>query len=511
VHELGALEQGRQHGSQGTVELVRALRSAGEIDDGLGRVEAQEPAAVLARAAGQLRPERVAGEHGALGRDVAAAEREGQRHASGKARGHAVGEAGHGRLLVHDHGDAEHARGQRGRKGDEAPGGEEQAGLESPQEAPGLGKAGGNPQAQVGHVLPVPVAAELAGGDGVKGQARFGGAARLQAAAAADPVHLHSALHQGRGHREARARMPPRAAARDDDAHPPRIIRRAGALRGAAARRRAHLGRSPASAGAPPRARSATSRQATPRPTRAAAQPLDAADDGSPQRVRRADHRHIRPAPRHRAMGRAGQQRPDDHDHQRRAGSAAQQRGGRHRRRGDRAKPAGEPEPEQAQAGHGASMLEQLEHEHLVARDGAEPRGEDGKRPHARRPGVGERIPDEVSERAEQEREEYRRPCRGGQRGRGEAAGGEPIAHRRRQERHHRRLDEEMEDQVGRETDGEDEPGQAGEAVTLRAPHPEGKEIGEVGRHAADHERGEDGAGAQQPPQWARPRRHGRG
>ena len=237
MDELGALEQRRQHGPEGAIELVRALGPAGEVDDGLGRLEPQEPAAGLPRAAGQLRPQRVAGDHRALGGDIAAGERKGERHAAGEAGGHAVGEPGHGRLLVDDHGDAEHARGQRRREGDEAPGGEEEAGLEPSQEAPGLGEARGDAQAQIGHVLPVPVAAELARRDGVKGQPGLGSAPGLHAATAADPVHLHPAPHQRRRHREARARVPTRAAARDDDAHAPGIIRRG------RAHCRAHVGR----------------------------------------------------------------------------------------------------------------------------------------------------------------------------------------------------------------------------------------------------------------------------
>jgi len=58
------------------------------------------------------------------------------------ARGHAVGEPGHRRLLVHHDGHARQRAGQRDGQGDEAAGGEHDARSQAPEQAPRLEHAG---------------------------------------------------------------------------------------------------------------------------------------------------------------------------------------------------------------------------------------------------------------------------------------------------------------------------------------------------------------------------------
>ena len=120
VHDLADARAAAAARPGVAVEPVRALRPAGDVDDRQPASKAEAPAAARARAAGQLRAERVAGERRSARPGAAAGQREGQRDAPGEAGGHPVGKAGHGGLLVDDHGNAERARGERGRQGDEA-------------------------------------------------------------------------------------------------------------------------------------------------------------------------------------------------------------------------------------------------------------------------------------------------------------------------------------------------------------------------------------------------------
>ena len=143
-----------------------------------------------------------------------------ERHALGEPGDDPVGEPQHGGLLVDDHGDPEGASGERGRQRHEAAGGEEQRGPEPAQHLPRARDARGNAHAEVREVLPVPVAAELAGGDGVKRPSRLGNPLRLDPRAAADPVHVgFAALAERRRDGEAGARVSAGAASRDDDSH----------------------------------------------------------------------------------------------------------------------------------------------------------------------------------------------------------------------------------------------------------------------------------------------------
>src|SRR5262249_25898110 len=75
----------------------------------------------------------------------------------------------------------------------------------------------GDAEPEVGDVLPVPVAPELARGDRVVGDAGLRHAPGLDAVAAPDPFDGDAGpAHEGGGDGEARAGVPARAAARDD-------------------------------------------------------------------------------------------------------------------------------------------------------------------------------------------------------------------------------------------------------------------------------------------------------
>jgi hypothetical protein len=170
-----------------------------------------------AAAVAELGAERVAGEHRALAGQLRAGQREGERDPPREAPRDAIGQPRHAGLLVHHHRDPQGAGRQRGGQRHEAAGGQQQRGPEPAQEPPRSGEPGGSAHREVGHVLPVPVAAQLAHRDGVEGHARLRHPARLDAALAADPLHVDAALAQARGHGQAGTRVAAGAAARDDD------------------------------------------------------------------------------------------------------------------------------------------------------------------------------------------------------------------------------------------------------------------------------------------------------
>src|SRR5919201_4913822 len=76
VDDLAGLETYRQRLSYRPVDLVRALGAACDVDDGRLRIQTKAPAGCLARPAGQLRTQRVAGQRGALSWELVADRRE---------------------------------------------------------------------------------------------------------------------------------------------------------------------------------------------------------------------------------------------------------------------------------------------------------------------------------------------------------------------------------------------------------------------------------------------------
>ena len=219
MDDLAIGQQGGQDLAHRPVDLVRALGAAGDVDDRQGAVQREVPAGGLARSAQQFGSQRIAGEDHPVRRELVSAHREAESDPPGEARDDPVGEAGDGRLFVDDDGDGERAGGESRGQGHEAARGEEERWPEPAEQPPRLGGARRRSQGEVGHVLPVPVAAELPRVDGVERKPGLGDAPGLDALAATDPMDVGAALLKLRRDGQPRAGVPARTASRDDDAH----------------------------------------------------------------------------------------------------------------------------------------------------------------------------------------------------------------------------------------------------------------------------------------------------
>src|SRR5262249_20645392 len=136
-----------------------------------------------------------------------------ERDASGEARGHTVGEAGDGRLLVNDDRYAADRGGQHDGQRDEAAGGEDHARAEPTEPDRRLSQPHGNAECQIVDVAPRPVAPKLPRVDRVVRDPAFGHEPRLDPVTAADPRAGNAPRAEHRSDGEAWARMPARSAA----------------------------------------------------------------------------------------------------------------------------------------------------------------------------------------------------------------------------------------------------------------------------------------------------------
>ena len=141
-----------------------------------------------------------------------------------------------------------------------------------------------------------------------------------------------------------------------------------------------------------------------------------------------------------------------------------------------------------------ARVLEDRVHGDRVARERPEVEAQCARDPHDRGTGVGESVPGDVRQRPHEERDRdggERRPCaRREQRRAADARSGRKQIDDRRRER---AVEERVAERTGRQT----EPEQPQQIVALGACDAERQEVREVGHHAADHQRREDGVAAE--------------
>ena len=175
MNHLRQLEDAGQGLADGPVDPVSALRAPGDVDEGQRWVQSEPRDGRVARAQAQLGAERVAGEDDLVARKPADRRLPAHGDAPRQARRQAVGEAGHAGLLVDDHGDARARRGRHHRKGHEPTGAQHHTRAEPAEEPAGLDEPGGDVDGEIAHVLPVPVAPQLARRDGVIRDRRVAG------------------------------------------------------------------------------------------------------------------------------------------------------------------------------------------------------------------------------------------------------------------------------------------------------------------------------------------------
>ena len=178
-----------QRRAQSGVYALRAQAAAHHQQNRLigGKVRHGQP--LFAAAGKQLGPQRRAGEH-ALGGQRLCAFGEGGGYFFGKARADLIGQAGGEIAFMAQHGHAVQPCAHNHRHGYEPALGEAHVGLEPAHQVRALERAGNHAEG-IGEVLPVKVAAQLAGFDHMIGHARqIAYHAVLDAILRADVVHL---------------------------------------------------------------------------------------------------------------------------------------------------------------------------------------------------------------------------------------------------------------------------------------------------------------------------------
>ena len=170
------------------------------------------------------------------------------------------------------------------------------------------------------------------------------------------------------------------------------------------------------------------------------------------------------------------------------------------------AKPEETVDAEDDQTKPGTEILEDFVHVPAIRVHSEDFHAEERNRFDAGRAGVGERVPGEVGQRAEDEGDCHGQPCNAGQARCPDdltQAATDPL----REETEKRMFEEQVKGQVGGESDREAEPEDSPKAVTLESSHAEGQEEGEVRCHAPDDERRGNGPITQK----AREREYGGG
>ena len=204
--------------AHGPVDGVRAQRAARDVDERQRGIQAEARHRVGACAGAQLGPQRVAGhDHARRPGSDARSPRTSPRCAA--PGGRRAGWPGPGTAVCSctTIGTRAAAAPSHDRQRDEAAGGEHDARTEPAQQRMRAQHAGRHVDGEIGDVAPRPVAAQLAGGDRVVGDACS--AARRASTPSRLPIHAWRtpALAQESGDGEAGARVAAGAAARDHD------------------------------------------------------------------------------------------------------------------------------------------------------------------------------------------------------------------------------------------------------------------------------------------------------